>query len=241
MFVYERYLSMAGFQVLPARTTAAARDVLKRVRPSAILLDVMLDGEDTWSFLAELKRSPDTHDIPVLVCTVMNRESRARALGADEFWLKPVDQDKLLRKLQTLAVPGGAKVLVVDDDATYRYLMRKHLLGTPYRISEAADGPTAVRLARDERPHVILLDFLLEDMTAFDVIDQLKSDPRTRMIPVIIVTSHALPLEDRERLGAYADAILSKEHLSRELAINRIRDALSSAGIRQRLEPTGEP
>ena len=241
VFVYERYLSMAGFQVLPARTTAAARDVLKRVRPSAILLDVMLDGEDTWSFLAELKRSPDTHDIPVLVCTVMNRESRARALGADEFWLKPVDQDKLLRKLQTLAVPGGAKVLVVDDDATYRYLMRKHLLGTPYRISEAADGPTAVRLARDERPHVILLDFLLEDMTAFDVIDQLKSDPRTRMIPVIIVTSHALPLEDRERLGAYADAILSKEHLSRELAINRIRDALSSAGIRQRLEPTGEP
>ena len=78
---------------------------------------------------------------------------------------------------------------------------------------------------------MILLDFLLEEITAFDVIDQLKADPHTRGIPVIIVTSHALPAADRQRLSAYTEAILSKEHLSRELAITRIRDALHSAGI----------
>jgi signal transduction histidine kinase/CheY-like chemotaxis protein len=234
VFVYERYLAMAGFQVVPARTTDQARRVLAELTPSAILLDVMLDGEDTWSFLAELKRDPATHDIPVLVCTVMNRESRARALGADEFWLKPVDQDKLVRKLQALAAPTGAKVLVVDDDPGARYLIRRCLGGTPYTVLEAVDGPAGIRLARQERPHVILLDFLLEDMTAFDVLDQLKSDPRTRLIPVIIVTSHALPPEDLQRLARQAEAILSKEHLSRELAINRIRDALRNAGIRER-------
>jgi CheY-like chemotaxis protein len=55
---------------------------------------------------------------------------------------------------------------------------------------------------------VILLDFLLEDVTAFDVLDQLKADPRTRLIPVIIVTSHALPLEDRQRLAQQTEAIV---------------------------------
>lgn len=234
VFVYERYLAMAGFQVVPARTTQQARRVLRDLTPSAILLDVMLEGEDTWDFLAELKRDPETRDIPVLVCTVMNRESRARALGADEFWLKPVDQEKLVKKLQSLAAPSGARVLVVDDDAAARYLIRKCLGGTQYSVLEAADGPSGLRLARQERPHVILLDFLLEDMTAFDVIDVLKSDPRTRLIPVIIVTSHALLPADRERLAQHAEAILSKEHLSRELAINRIRDALRNAGIRER-------
>jgi signal transduction histidine kinase/CheY-like chemotaxis protein len=234
VFVYERYLAMAGFQVVPARSTDQARRVLAELTPSAILLDVMLEGEDTWNFLAELKRTPETRDIPVLVCTVMNRESRARALGADEFWLKPVDQDKLVRKLQQLAAPSGAKVLVVDDEPAARYLIRKCLAGTPYTVLEAIDGPSGVRLARQERPHVILLDFLLEDMTAFDVLDVLKSDPRTRQIPVIVVTSHALPLEDRQRLAQQTEAILSKEHLSRELAINRIRDALRNAGIRER-------
>ncbi|MDC0715585.1 ATP-binding response regulator [Nannocystis bainbridge] len=233
VFVYERYLSMAGFQVLPARTTEDARKVLEQVRPSAILLDVMLEREDTWNFLADIKRDPATNDIPVLVCTVMNRESRARALGADEFWLKPVDEDKLIRKLQVLAAGRGAKVLVVDDEPAARYLIKKFLEATPYQLLEAADGDTGVQLALSERPDVILLDFLLENMTAFDVIDQLKADPRTRPIPVIIVTSHALPVEDRQRLAESTEAILSKEHLSRELAINRIRDALRHAGIRE--------
>ncbi|HEU0032332.1 MAG TPA: response regulator [Kofleriaceae bacterium] len=233
VYVYERYLSMAGFQVLPARTTAAARELLRDVRPSAILLDIMLEGEDTWSFLAELKRDPATHDIPVLVCTVMNRESQARALGADEFWLKPVDEDKLIRKLHSIASGRGAKVLVVDDDPTARYLVKKFLTGTPYELIEAADGKRGVELARSEQPDVIMLDFLLEEHTAFDVLDDLKADPRTRLIPVIIITSHALPLEERERLAANTEAILSKEHLSRELAINRIRDALGRAGVRE--------
>lgn len=234
VFVYERYLSLAGFQVIPARTTEQARETLRRVRPSAILLDVMLDGEDTWHFLAELKQNPETHDIPVLVCTVMNRESRARALGADEFWLKPVNQDKLIKKLQVLSVPSGGKVLVIDDDEQARYLIKKFLADSPFELVEASDGKTGVQIAREQHPSVILLDFLLEEGTAFDVLDQLKADPQLRRIPVIIVTSHALPLEDRERLGRQTEAILSKEHLSRELAINRIRDALRSAGIRER-------
>lgn len=234
VFVYERYLAMAGFQVLPCRTTEDARAMLERVTPSAILLDVMLEGEDTWDFLASVKRDPKTQHIPVLVCTVMNRESRARALGADEFWLKPVDEDKLIKKLQTLASGRGAKVLVVDDEPAARYLVKKFLTGTPYQFIDAEDGPTGIQLARSERPDVILLDFLLKEMNAFDVLDALKADPATRLIPVIIVTSQVLPLEDRQRLSTQTEAILSKEHLSRELAINRIRDALRHAGIRER-------
>ena len=234
VFLYERYLSMAGFQVLPVRSTADARIALKRSRPSAVLLDVMLEGEDTWNFLAELKQNPDTRDIPVLVCTVMNRESKARALGADEFWLKPVDEDRLIRKLQTLAAGKPAKVLCIDDDPAARYLVRKFLANTPYLLLEAGDGDSGVNLAVAEKPDVILLDFLLDNITAFDVIDQLKAHPETRAIPVIIVTSQVLDLEDRQRLSSHADAILSKEHLTRELAINRIRDALRGAGIKER-------
>lgn len=226
VFAYERYLAQAGFQVLPARSTREARIILQRQRPSAILLDVMLDGEDTWSFLEALKQSPATRDIPVLVCTVMNRESRARALGADEFWLKPIDADQLIRKLQTVATGKGATVLVIDDDERARYLVRKCIENTPYQLIEAAHGSTGVTLARQHVPDVILLDFLLDDGNAFDVIDQLKSDPRTRQIPILVITAQSIDAEQRRRLAAHTETILSKEHLSRELAIQRIRDAL---------------
>jgi len=232
IFIYEKYLTHAGFHVVPARSIEAARAVLARARPAAIVLDVMLESESSWSFLADVKRDPTTADIPVLVVTVTNREKKARALGADEFWLKPIDQDRLLRKLKTLAPASPApRVLLVDDDERVHYLMRQFLRATPYKLLEARSGPEGVAAAREQLPHVILLDFLLHDTTAFDVLDELKADPRTRRIPVIIVTSQVLESADTERLLAEAEAVISKEHLSRELAINRIRDALAKAGV----------
>ena len=232
LFIYEKYLVMAGFHVIPARSVEEAREVIATSRPGAIVLDIMLEGEASWAFLAELKRSPQTHDIPVLVVTVTNREQKARALGADEFWLKPIDQDRLLKRLRALAKPGPVpKVLVIDDDERARYIIHKHLAGLPFEVLEAPTGPAGVALAQQHVPNVILLDFLLEDVTAFDVLDELKSDPRTRSIPVIIVTSQALDVVQQRRLLEEAEAVISKQNLSRELAINRIRDALLKNGV----------
>jgi len=227
LFLYEKYLVMAGFHVLPARTIADALELMKLHRPAAIVLDVMLEGDSSWNFLAQLKKDPATSDIPVLVVTVTNREDKARALGADEFWLKPIDQDRLLRKLREIAHHSAmARVLVIDDDETARYIIRQHLRDTSYELFEASNGPDGVKAAREHHPNVILLDFLLGGSTAFDVIDDLKADPRTRSIPVIVVTSHILDELDRKRLLEEAEAVISKQNLSRELAINRIRDAL---------------
>jgi signal transduction histidine kinase/CheY-like chemotaxis protein len=231
IFVYEKYLSMAGFQVLPARTIDDARRLV-RSRPSAIVLDIMLENETSWEFLAELKSNPETREIPVLVVTVTSRAQKARALGADEFWLKPVDKDRLIRKLRSVTKPSRpARLLLIDDDESSRYLIRKLLDDTDYELHEASTGPAGVEAAQAERPDVILLDFLLQEMTAFDVLDELKADPRTRSIPVVIVTSHLLGAHDRRRLSAESEAILSKNNLSRELAINRIRDALRKSTL----------
>jgi CheY-like chemotaxis protein len=228
LFLYEKYLVMAGFHVMPARTLDDAMRWMREHRPAAVVLDVMLEGDASWRFLAQLKGDPQTRDIPVLVVTVTNREDKARALGADEFWLKPVDQERLLRKLRQIARKDQqARVLVIDDDATARYIIRRHLEGTSYVIAEASSGEEGVSAAREQHPHVILLDFLLEGCTAFDVIDELKADPRTRAIPIIVVTSHVLDASDQRRLLDEAEAVISKQSLSRELAINRIRDALA--------------
>ena len=232
MFLYEKYLSSSGFQVVPARSIDDARLLLRDVTPAAIVLDVMLEGETSWGFLAELKSSTQTRDIPVLVVTVTDRENKARALGADEFWMKPMDKEWLARKLRTLAKRGPIEnLLVIDDDEVSRYLVRRLLADTPYKITEATGGLEGIRLARETLPSVILLDFVMPGMTAFEVLDELKADRRTRHIPVIIHTSKDLAAEERERLKQATSAILSKQSLSREVAIARIRDALTKAGV----------
>jgi signal transduction histidine kinase/CheY-like chemotaxis protein len=238
LLLYAKYLSLAGFPVVTARSVAEAREQLKAVRPAAVVLDIMLEDESSWGFLADLKKDPATHDVPVLVVTISGREQKARALGADEFWLKPLDPDRLIRKLRTFhaaGVGGSAaetRLLVIDDDESARYLLRRLLKGTPYTVLEAATCEEAMRLAREKHPRVIFLDFQLRGETAFDVLDALKADPATRSIPVIIQTAYTLDEGQRQRLAALSEDILSKEALSRELAINRIRDALSRAGVR---------
>jgi len=232
LFLYEKYLEGSGFQVVPARSIEDARKAMERIRPSAVVLDVMLEGESSWNFLAELKTQEATRDIPALVVTVTNREDKARALGADEFCVKPFERAWLLKRLKALARTGPIeKVLVIDDDEVARYLVRRLLAGTHYAIVEAPNGARGVEVARIEQPQVIFLDFMLGDMTAFDVLDELKKDPRTRCIPVIVHTSKSLEADERERLASETSAILSKQSLSRELAISRIRDALTNAGI----------
>jgi signal transduction histidine kinase/CheY-like chemotaxis protein len=237
LFLYEKYLERSGFQVLPVRTVEDARRTLQRVRPAAMVLDVMLEGETSWNFLAEMKTKEDTRNIPILVVTITDREQKARALGADEFWLKPVDAAQLLRKLGELAHRGPVeRILIIDDDEVHRYLLKQLLKDTPYALVEAEGGRDGIQLAREKAPHLIFLDFLLRDMTAFDVLDELKADPRTREIPVILQTSHELKEDERTRLARETAAILAKHTLSREVAISRIRDALSKAGLGSRLE-----
>ncbi|MCP3136762.1 hybrid sensor histidine kinase/response regulator [Pyxidicoccus xibeiensis] len=232
LFLYEKYLARSGFQVLPVRSTEEARRVLERVRPAAMVLDVMLEGETSWNFLADMKNGESTRDIPVLVVTVTDREQKARALGADEFWLKPVDEVRLQKKLQAMARSGPVeRLLLIDDDDVHRYLLKQLLKDLPYVLLEASGGKQGVQIAREQAPHLIFLDFVLPDITAFDVLDELKADPRTREIPVILHTSHELKEDERTRLARETAAILAKHTLSREVAITRIRDALAKAGL----------
>ncbi|MFZ5773859.1 MAG: ATP-binding protein [Thermodesulfobacteriota bacterium] len=103
-----------------------------------------------------------------------------------------------------LAGPNDAKrLLIVDDEANIRELIRQELEGQGYHILCAAGGRTALQLAREKRPDLILLDLMLPDINGYEVLASLKADPNTRAIPVVIVSI----LEDKEKgfqLGADA-------------------------------------
>jgi DNA-binding response OmpR family regulator len=229
VIVYERYLTKSGFQLVPARTLDEARDKLASLKPAAIILDVMLEDQSSWSFLADLKKDPKTKDIPVLVVTVMGGEDRARSLGADDFSLKPVEESWLSSRLRALSRRGPIhKVLVIDDDETARYLLRKFLEGTPYTLIEATDAMDGSRLARDEQPDVIILDLFLPNGSGLDVVDELKKDTRTRDIPVLIVSAQPFDGGLHEKLSAVTAGVVEKKDLSRDEALKRIREALES-------------
>ena len=210
--LYEQYLKNSPYQVLTAPSLREARQALQHFRPAAFILDVMLQGEDTWAFLGEIKGQDSTRGIPVLVQTVVEDERKALALGADAFLAKPVERAVLLKEITRL-VGARDRVLVVDEDEVSRYVIRQAFRDLPCAIVEASDGNEALRLSRQQPPALITLDLNMPGLKGFEVLEELKSNPLTNTVPVAIITSKLLSDFEREELAVRADVILNKSQL----------------------------
>jgi signal transduction histidine kinase len=114
---------------------------------------------------------------------------------------------------EPLPATSGGRVLVVDDDETSRYVLR-HMVPPGYEVIEAATGQDGLRRAKQEHPTVIFLDLVMPEVTGFQTLEQLRRDPVSRDIPVVIYTSKALDAAERDQLAS-ADAVLSKAQTTR--------------------------
>jgi CheY-like chemotaxis protein len=232
LYVYESYLKGSGYQVVPARTLDEARRLLRRVRPAAIVLDVLLQGESTWLFLTELKQAADTRDIPAIVISVVEGQKTAFALGADDFCTKPVERAWLVERLTRLSSRSRLnKILIVDDDEASRYLLRTLISQFRFELFEASGGAEGLALARQELPQVIFLDLLMPDLSGFEVLERLRADPATKDIAVIIFSSKDLDDAERRRLGDLSMAVMPKGSRP-DATLTDIKLALERAGVR---------
>jgi signal transduction histidine kinase/CheY-like chemotaxis protein len=240
LLTYEKYLAKSIYQIIPARSLEQARQALEIVKPIAIILDILLEQEHAWSFISELKGNPATQPIPILVATVINNEKQAMALGADGFLIKPVDRLSFVSKLNTLVKRDKPQtLLLIDDDLVARYVLKQLLADTDFKILEATDGREGIRLAKSTNPACIVLDIVMPEMDGIEVLKQLKSDPVTRPIPVIINTSKQLEGEEERLVANSTVAILSKENSFQDVALGeaqakrvaKLREALIQAGL----------
>jgi signal transduction histidine kinase/DNA-binding response OmpR family regulator len=234
VFVYEKYLKGTPFQVIPASTSAEARRVMAEARPIAVVLDVMLGHESAWSLLSEIKGGSLTRGVPVYVVTMVDNRHKAKALGADDFAEKPVDRAWLLQRLAAaVAELPRERVLVVDDDPAARYLLAGFLAETRYEVVEAGDGAQALSMIREATPAAVFLDLEMEGLSGQEVLEQLRHDPRTADLPVIVYTSHELDAAARARLVG-ATAFVQKG-MSRSVTLRIVRDAMARSAARSAL------
>jgi CheY-like chemotaxis protein len=193
----------------------------------AIVLDVLLEGEHFWQLLQDIKQNPQTKDVPAFVVTLVENEAKALALGATGFHGKPIDRAWLLDQLKTTLLRAESKILIVDDDEISRYLLKGLLTNRGQAADRGAWGVEGLRLARENKPNLIILDLSMPDMNGFEVLDELKKDAATQGIPVVIHTSQTPESQARERLQGAVD-IVPKEARSRDLAESRLVEALAS-------------
>jgi signal transduction histidine kinase/DNA-binding response OmpR family regulator len=229
----ERFLGKEGFQVETALDGEEGLRLARELQPDAITLDVLMPGIDGWTVLAMLKTDPDLADIPVIMLTIVDDKGKGYALGAAEYMVKPIDRDRLaavLRPYRSASHPF--RVLVVEDEAVTREMLRRALEKEGWDVIEAEHGRAALELVAEARPGLILLDLMMPEMDGFEFVAELRQNEAWRVIPVVVVTAKDLTAQDRLRLNGYVEKILQKQAYSQDALLAEVRD-LVAAGARR--------
>ncbi len=98
-----------------------------------------------------------------------------------------------------------SKILIVEDNEFNRDMLSRRLLRKGFEVLVAEDGNSGIQLARTAHPDIILMDVSLPDIDGLEVTRQLKGDEKTRSIPIIVITAHAMVGDRQQSLEAGAD------------------------------------
>ena len=100
--LFQIYLTEAGYEVSLARDGKEGLEKAKLLSPDAVILDVLLPKVDGWEVLSQLRQDPETQDLPIYVISVADQKNKGLALGATDYFVKPVQKDELLRTFAAL-------------------------------------------------------------------------------------------------------------------------------------------
>jgi signal transduction histidine kinase/CheY-like chemotaxis protein len=161
----------------------------------------------------------------------------SKLLGGEIELESVVGQGSVFRLVIPAEIGGEAKepqsarrkrrkrVLVIDDDETFRYVFRQLISGEPdYEVLDASDAEEGLKRARDERPELILLDLQMPQFDGFFVLREIEKEHALRTIPVVIATSLIITPQLRERLPK-GIRVLSKSDITREKLSTVLREA----------------
>ena len=215
-------LQAAGYGVLEATDGLEALQIVRDHRPDLIVLDLTLPHLNGWQFLEQSREDLNRENIPVLIVSAVADQGRPRsALGVAAWLTKPLDVDRFLRAVETLAGPSRAvppliqrerartRILVVEDEAPIREILVDYLRDEGYTVDQASTIARAEQCIAVALPDLLLLDLMLPGRSGWDFLRDRRHDPALANIRVLALSAapRNLLLEAKE-LGA--DAFLSK-------------------------------
>ncbi|HWQ83259.1 MAG TPA: pyridoxal-phosphate dependent enzyme [Anaerolineales bacterium] len=162
------------------------------------------------------------HTVPV-ESTVLG-DNWSRSVVAPSQAPEETPQEGLLAALSQVTSDRYSKILIVDDTEDARRLIRRILQSQGnYTIVEASDGYQALELVHSELPDLIILDLMMPEIDGFAVLDQLKSNPQTAPIPIIVVTAKELTQAEKKRLNGHIHKLMQKGEFMNDELLDEVR------------------
>jgi GAF domain-containing protein/response regulator RpfG family c-di-GMP phosphodiesterase len=221
---FRRTIQREGFDVFSASIPLEAEAMASGLRPSIIVMDVDFADGMGWEILRKLKERDDTFDIPLIVVTLSDEAERALEAGAFAFLQHPIVPDDLVRVLLDAENESNTQRILIIDDQPESTRLLTQLLDEHgnFRVFAAHNGIEGVSMVARRRPDLVILDLRMPEKDGFAVLEELRSNPETSNIPVLIVTGDSLNADEQNLL--HGVEVMYKTNISLEDCKQFIQD-----------------
>ena len=217
-------LQQNGFRVETAGSSADAVDKARDLRPDLLLLDMELVGRSGWETLDELKTSPDTRAIPVIIASAADESQMGAQLGAAQCLTKPITAGALIQAVRRVLQPDGVlRVLIIDDDLETRELLMDTLSNAGHTALTASHAAEALGILATSPVDAVVLDLMLPGRSGFEVLSDIRADPKLSRLPVLVITGKDLSEREREALVSQQARVLAKGGGWRQELLRQLR------------------
>lgn len=224
--IIRKYLG-EDYSVIGLLSGENAVEKAKTLNPLAITLDILMPKMDGWQVLRELKGTPETQEIPVIVVSILDDRRLGFSLGAAEYMVKPVAKNTLLKKLRSLERGTPiTRVLIVDDEVETVRLIGNILKEANYEVFTSYNSEDAIKLIKDFRPQLVVVSLTMPQVSGFDVIEFLKAEQEVKDIPLIVLTYRDFSEQEMHALNGRIQAILNRGLLSEEDLVEELKNAM---------------
>jgi CheY-like chemotaxis protein len=204
------YLNKWGYEPVIVNSADQALKAIEKEVFLAVLMDIVLPDSNGFELLKLIREHKNSKNTPVIVCSVEAEQQKAFLMGAVEYFVKPIKYKFLVEVLTSYRLKKDSNILVVDDDVPTLTLIKEAIVQAGYNAIAESHSAKVYNMIENTSLDLAIIDLDMPELNGYDLIKQIKSDPKFAKLPIIIYTGKENYKEDLKKIDGLFNELLEK-------------------------------
>jgi CheY-like chemotaxis protein/two-component sensor histidine kinase len=204
------YLNKWGYEPIIVNSADQALKAIEKEVFLAVLMDIVLPDTNGFELLKQIREHKNSKNTPVIICSVEAEQQKAFLMGAVEYFVKPIKYKFLVEVLTSYRLKKDSNILVVDDDVPTLTLIKEAIVQAGYNAIAESHSSKVYHLIENMSLDLAIIDLDMPEINGFDLIKQIKSNPKFSKLPIIIYTGKENYQEDLKKIDGLFSDLLQK-------------------------------
>lgn len=204
------YLNKWGYEPVIVNSAEQTLNSIEKETFLAILLDIVLPDSNGFDLMKKIRSHPNSKRTPVIVCSIEAEEQKAFLMGAVEYFVKPIQYNFLIEVLQSYKLKRESNILIVDDDVPTLNLIKEAVQQAGFTPIAEAFSAKVMNLIEDKELDLAIVDLEMPGLNGFELIKEIKENPKFAKLPIIIYTGKESYKEDLKNIDGLFEHLLEK-------------------------------